>query len=148
MQDFLMQYYLWLKALHVIAVISWMAGMLYLPRLYVYHADTEIGSAQSETFKIMERRLLRYITNPAMIAAWLAGGAMLYASPSLLSDGWMHAKLTAVILLSAAHGVLSKRRREFERDENTKNAKYYRILNEVPTVLMIIAVVMVIVRPF
>lgn len=148
MQEFFGEYYLWLKALHVIAVISWMAGMLYLPRLFVYHADTEVGSDQSETFKIMEYRLLKYITNPAMIVAWIAGGLMIYADPSLFSNGWFHAKFTAVILMSAAHGVLSKRRREFEKDENTKSAKYYRILNEVPTVLMILIVVMVIVRPF
>ena len=148
MQDFLDEYYLWLKALHVIAVISWMAGMLYLPRLFVYHADTEVGSDQSETFKIMEYRLLRYITNPAMIVAWVTGGLMIYADPALFSNGWFHTKFTAVIFMSALNGTLAKHVRLFGKDENIKSAKYFRILNEVPTVLMIIIVVMVILRPF
>ncbi len=148
MQEFLGQYYLWIKSLHVIAVISWMAGMLYLPRLFVYHVDAKKGSKQSETFKIMEYRLLKIIINPAMIVAWVMGGLMLYADPSLLQDGWMHVKLLVVLLMSAVHGVLVKHVRVFGKDENVKSAKYFRILNEVPTVLMILTVVMVIVRPF
>lgn len=148
MQEFLGQYYLWIKAVHVIAVISWMAGMLYLPRLFVYHVDAKKGSKQSETFKIMEYRLLKLIINPAMIVAFVVGGLMLYADPSLFQNGWMHVKLTLVLLMSGVHGVLAKHVRLFGKDENEKSAKYFRILNEVPTALMVLIVVMVIARPF
>ena len=150
MSDFILQHYLWFKALHVIAVISWMAGMLYLPRLFVYHADAPKGGELSETLKIMEYRLLRFIINPAMIAAFLFGGFMLYANWDGLmhGQGWMHAKLSLVFLLSGVHGMLAKARKRFARDENVKPAKYYRILNEVPTVLMIGIVIFVIVKPF
>lgn len=148
-QTLLLENYQWLRSLHIISVIAWMAGMLYLPRLFVYHADTAIGSEQSETFKIMERRLLRYITNPAMISSWLFGLLMLYANPGLLQgQGWMHAKILLVLLMSAVHGVLSSARTKFERDENTKSAKYYRILNEIPTLLMILIVIFAVVEPF
>lgn len=140
-------WYDWIKALHVIAVISWMAGLLYLPRLFVYHCDAEKGSVQSETFKVMERRLLRAIMNPAMIVAWIAGLTLIHLG-GWWSDGWVHAKLTLLVLLSGAHGVLSKRRKEFEADENTRSTRYYRVLNEVPTVLMIGIVILVIVKPF
>lgn len=135
-------------ALHILAVISWMAGMLYLPRLYVYHADSEVGSEQSETFKIMERRLLKLIMNPAMIVALIFGLLMLYAVPALLQEGWMHLKFTAIFLMFGVHGVLSKHRKLFEQDERKKTAKYYRILNEVPTALMIIIVIAAVVQPF
>lgn len=149
MQDFLSMNYEWLRALHIIAVISWMAGMLYLPRLFVYHADAEVGSEKSETFKIMEWRLLKYITNPAMIVAWILGLLMIYANPGMLEgQGWLHVKLLMVFIMSAVHGVLSKQVKVFKRDENTKSAKYFRILNEVPTVLMIIIVIMAVVQPF
>lgn len=148
MHDLLLGNYEWLRALHIIAIISWMAGMLYLPRLYVYHADSEVGSEQSETFKIMERRLLKFIINPAMIAAFIFGLLMLYAVPALLQEGWMHVKLTAIFLMFGAHGVLAKHRKSFERDERKKSAKYYRILNEVPTVLMVIIVIAAVVQPF
>lgn len=149
MQDFLSMNYEWLRALHIIAVISWMAGMLYLPRLFVYHADAEIGSEKSETFKIMEWRLLKYITNPAMIVAWILGLLMIYANPGMLEgQGWLHVKLLMVFVMSAVHGVLSKQVKVFKRDENTRSAKYFRILNEVPTVLMIIIVIMAVVQPF
>jgi putative membrane protein len=149
MQDFLSMNYEWLRALHIIAVISWMAGMLYLPRLFVYHADAEVGSEKSETFKIMEWRLLKYITNPAMIVAWILGLLMIYANPGMLEgQGWLHVKLLTVFIMSAVHGVLSKQVKVFKRDENTKSAKYFRILNEVPTVLMIIIVIMAVVQPF
>ncbi|WP_417687322.1 protoporphyrinogen oxidase HemJ [Roseibium sp.] len=139
--------YEWVKSLHVISIIAWMAGMLYLPRLFVYHADTEIGSEKSETFKVMERRLLKAIINPAMISAWIFGLWTAYEI-SAFSDGWFHAKLTLVILMSAAHGYLSGCVKRFARDENRKTAKFYRILNEVPTVLMIFIVILVIGKPF
>ena len=149
MQDFLLQNYEWLRALHIIAVISWMAGMLYLPRLFVYHAETEVGSDKSETFKIMEWRLLKFIINPAMIAAWVLGLAMLYANPGMLEgQGWMHAKLLFVVLMSAVYGILAKNVKIFARDENTKSSKYFRILNEIPTVLMIGIVIFAVVQPF
>jgi protoporphyrinogen IX oxidase len=146
---FLSWLYPWSKAIHVIAVIAWMAGMLYLPRLYVYHCDLRPGSVESERFKVMERRLLRQIINPAMIATWLFG-LMLVLTPGVLgwSAGWWHVKLAAVILLSGFHGALSRWRRDFLEDRNTRSQRFYRIANEVPTLLMVVIVVMVIVRPF
>ncbi|MGB0719878.1 MAG: protoporphyrinogen oxidase HemJ [Bdellovibrionales bacterium] len=148
MQEFLSINYEWLRALHIIAVISWMAGMLYLPRLFVYHVDAEKGSVQSETFKIMERRLMRFIMAPASIAAWLFGGLMLWANPEMLSQPWMHAKLTFVVLMTIVHHMFMIYRKKFARDENTKSAKFFRILNEVPTVLMIGIVILAVVQPF
>lgn len=149
MQEFLMLNYEWLRALHIISVISWMAGMLYLPRLFVYHAETEIGSEKSETFKIMEQRLLKIIMNPAMGASWIFGLLMLYANPGMLSGGgWLHAKLLFVVLMSGVHGMLSKHVRKFAADQNDKPAKFFRIVNEVPTVLMILIVIMAVVQPF
>tara|TARA_B100000780_G_scaffold271463_1_gene232430 strand:+ start:4276 stop:4722 length:447 start_codon:yes stop_codon:yes gene_type:complete len=148
MHDILLGNYEWLRALHIISVMAWMAGMLYLPRLYVYHADTVVGSETSEQFKVMERRLLRFIINPAMIASLLFGVLMFVAIPAMMQEGWMHLKLTAIILMFAAHGVLAKHRRLFDRDERVKSAKYYRILNEIPTVLMIIIVIAAVVQPF
>ena len=141
--------YPWLKALHVIAVIAWMAGMFYLPRLYVYHCQTQPGSAESERFKVMEVKLLRLIINPAMIAAWVFGGA-LASIPGVVDwgSGWPWVKAVALILMTGFHGALSKWRREFLNDRNRKTARFYRLANEVPTVLMIIIVIMVIVRPF
>ena len=139
--------YEWIKALHVIAVISWMAGMLYLPRLFVYHCEAEIGSRQSETFKVMERRLLRAIINPAMIVTWLAGIYLAWAGNWYLS-GWFHAKLLLVLVLSGVHGFFSRCVRAFAADQNPHSQKFYRIINEVPTVLMIAIVVLVIVKPF
>jgi putative membrane protein len=139
--------YLWLKALHVVAVIAWMAGMLYLPRLFVYHCDAPKGSIQSETFKIMERRLLKAIINPAMGATWILGLVLAWQG-GWFASGWLHAKLALVIAMSGLHGVLSKRLREFAADANTRPARYYRILNEVPTALMIGIVILVIVKPF
>jgi protoporphyrinogen IX oxidase len=140
--------YLWIKALHVISVLSWMAGMLYLPRLFVYHATTPIGSETSETFKIMERRLLRAIINPAMIASFLFGIWMLVLDPLLLDQPWMQVKLGAVLAMTAVHGLLARWRRAFAEDRNIHSAKFYRVMNEVPTVLMIAIVIFVIVRPF
>jgi protoporphyrinogen IX oxidase len=139
--------YLWLKALHVIAIIAWMAGMLYLPRLFVYHAETQRGSIQSETFKIMERRLLKAIINPAMVATWVLGLVLVWQG-GWITSGWLHAKLALVIGLSAVHGILSKQVKLFAADKNTRPARYFRILNEVPTVLMIGIVILVILKPF
>lgn len=140
-------FYPWAKAIHIIAVISWMAGMLYLPRLFVYHVDAERGSVQSETFKVMERRLLRAIINPAMIVTWTVG-LWLGWKGHFFSDGWFHAKLAAVIVMSGAHGYLSAAVRKFAQDRNEKTARHWRIVNEVPTLLMIVIVVLVVVKPF
>jgi protoporphyrinogen IX oxidase len=139
--------YLWLKALHVIAVIAWMAGMLYLPRLFVYHSETPKGSIQSETFKIMERRLLKAIINPAMIVTWVLGLYLVWDG-GWYKSGWLHTKVLLVVILSGLHGVYVRRLKDFAADKNTRPAKYYRILNEVPTVLMIGIVILVIVKPF
>ncbi len=139
--------YLWIKAVHVIAIIAWMAGMLYLPRLFVYHADAEKGSVQSETFKVMERRLLRVIMNPAMTIAW-ALGLWLAWTGGYFASPWFHAKLLAVIILSAVHGMFSKAVRLFAEDRNDKPPRYWRMINEVPTLLMIVIVILVIVKPF
>ncbi|HVV41904.1 MAG TPA: protoporphyrinogen oxidase HemJ [Nitrobacter sp.] len=139
--------YDWIKALHVIAVIAWMAGMLYLPRLFVYHCEAEIGSKQSETFKVMERRLLKGIINPAMIVTWLLGLYMAWAGHWYLS-GWFQVKFVLVLAMSGIHGLFTRWVRDFANDRNTKSQKFYRIINEVPTLLMIGIVVMVIVKPF
>ncbi len=139
--------YEWIKALHVIAVISWMAGMLYLPRLFVYHCSAPIGSQQSETFKVMERRLMKAIINPAMIVSWVLGLYIAYTG-QWFSSGWLHVKLLLVVLLSGIHGMLSRYRKDFERDQNEKSEKFYRIINEVPAVLMVGIVILVIVKPF
>lgn len=139
--------YEWIKALHVIAVISWMAGMLYLPRLFVYHCDAPAGSAQSETFKVMEWRLLKVIINPAMMITWVAGIWLIWQG-GWISSGWMHAKLALVIAMSAVHGFFSRWVKDFAADRNTRSQKFYRIINEVPTVLMIGIVILVIVKPF
>lgn len=142
-----MDLYIWIKSLHVIAIIAWMAGMLYLPRLFVYHVDAEPGSKQSETFKVMERRLLKAIINPSMVVAWVAGLWMAYEA-GFFTQGWFHAKLLLVILMSGVHGYLARCVKVFARDENTHSTKFYRILNEVPTLLMIFVVILVIVKPF
>jgi protoporphyrinogen IX oxidase len=140
--------FLWLKALHLIAVIAWMAGMLYLPRLFVYHCDAPPGSPQSETFKVMERRLLRGIINPAMVAALLFGIALLVGLPLDAWPAWLWAKLVLVLGLIALHGMLARWRKDFEADANRRPARFYRIMNEVPTVLMIGIVILVVVKPF
>lgn len=138
----------WVKALHVISVIAWMAGMLYLPRLFVYHADAASGSIQSETFKIMERRLYRGITTPAMIAAWVFGLWMVVAGLVDWSAIWPWVKAAMVILLSGFHGVLGRWRRDFAEDRNLRPSKFYRAVNEIPTVLMIVVVIAVVAKPF
>jgi putative membrane protein len=149
MTDFLIAAYPWIKSLHVISVISWMAGMLYLPRLFVYHAECETGSDKSETFKVMERRLLRAIMNPAMIATFVFGGLLL-ATPGIVDWGaaWIWIKLAAVAGMTVIHQVFGKWRKDFESDANTRSTKTYRLANEIPTVLMILIVIMVIARPF
>lgn len=148
MGGFIAEHYLWVKALHIISVMAWMAGMLYLPRLYVYHAGAAKGSDLSETLKVMERRLLRAIINPAMIAAWLFGGLMIWGNPALLHAGWFHLKLLCVILMSALHGAYSRWRKVFARDENKRPANFYRWWNEAPTVLLIVIVLMAVAKPF
>jgi len=148
MVDFLGAYYLWLKAFHIIAVIAWMAGMLYLPRLFVYHAQSETSSQISETFKVMERRLLRFIMNPALIITWILGLSMIWVNPDLFSQGWMHVKFTAVVGLTALHGIFAMWRKKFEKDQNIHSPKFYKIWNEVPTALMILIVIVAVVKPF
>lgn len=139
--------YPWLKAAHVIAVISWMAGMLYLPRLFVYHTAAPVGSDMSETFKVMERRLLRAIINPAMVATWILG-LWLAWDAGFFSSGWLNAKLALVVILSGLHGFMARWVRAFAEDRNTHSQRFYRIVNEVPTLLMIGIVILVIVKPF
>ena len=140
--------YLWVKAVHVIAIISWMAGMLYLPRLFVYHAATAVGTATSETFKVMERRLLRAITTPAMIISLVSGAWLILMVPEHLSESWLHAKIALVTGMVAVHGVLARHRRLFADNQNRQSPRYFRILNEVPTVFLIGIIILVIVRPF
>jgi putative membrane protein len=139
---------LYIKAFHIIAIIAWMAGLLYLPRLFVYHAGIKPGSEQSETFKVMEKRLLRFIIDPAMGAAWLFGLILAFKVIDWRQDGWFHLKLLLVILLSAYSGILAKWTRDFATDRNTRAPRFYRIANEVPTVLMIAIVILAVVRPF
>jgi protoporphyrinogen IX oxidase len=148
MQAWLYEHYLWVKAGHIIAMVAWMAGMLYLPRLFVYHTGAAPKSELSETLKVMEARLLRIIMNPAMGLTWLFGLALVWGNPALLQEGWLHVKLTGVLLLSGLHGLLSRHRKAFAADANVHTAKYFRYLNEVPTVLLIVIVIMVVVRPF
>lgn len=147
--DWLVPLYLWIKALHIVSVIAWMAGMLYLPRLFVYHCDAAPGTPASEMLKVMERRLLRAIINPAMVATFVFGGALL-ATPGAVDwpEGWIYAKLALVLALTGVHGMLSRWRKDFENDRNQRPARFYRIINEVPTILMIAIVILVVVKPF
>jgi len=138
---------LWLKAAHVIAVIAWMAGMFYLPRLFVYHVDAPPGSAQSETFKVMERRLLRMIINPSMIVVWITGPWLAYES-GFFTQPWLHAKLTLVLVMSGLHGYFARLVRAFAADRNVRSARFYRMLNEAPPLLMTLIVILVVVKPF
>jgi putative membrane protein len=139
--------YLWIKSVHVIAIISWMAGLLYLPRLFIYHCDAPKGSVQSETFKVMERRLLHIIMTPAMIISWVLGLWLAYQA-GFFSSGWLHAKLALAIALSGVHGYFSASVRRFGQDANEKPPRHWRIVNEVPTLLMVAIVILVIVKPF
>lgn len=144
--------YEWIKAFHIIAVIAWMAGMLYLPRLFVYHCAAAIGSVQSETFKVMERRLLRTIINPAMIATWLFGLWLAWHGPDSrygwFASGWLEAKLALVIALSAVHGLLARWGKAFAADRNQHSERFYRIINELLTVGMVAIVILVVLKPF
>jgi protoporphyrinogen IX oxidase len=139
--------YQWLLAFHIIAVIAWMAGMLYLPRLFVYHCEADPGSRQSKTFKVMERRLLRAIINPAMILTWGLGLGLAY-SGHWFAAPWLHAKLVLVLAMSAVQGMLSRYVKDFAADRNRKSQKFYRIINEIPTVLMVLIVLLVVLKPF
>lgn len=139
--------YLWVKAFHIIAMVAWMAGMLYLPRLFVYHCEADVGSRQSETFKLMERRLLKIIINPAMILAWLLGLWLAWSS-GLYHAHWLQAKFVLVILLSGVHGVYVRCVKDFAADRRLKSQQYYRIINEIPTVLMIAIIILAVVKPF
>ena len=144
--------YEWIKALHIIAVIAWMAGMLYLPRLFVYHCAAAKGSVQSETFKVMERRLLRVIINPAMIATYVFGLWLAWLGPDSrygwFASGWLWAKIVLVLALSAAHGLCVWWMKDFAADRNRHSHIFYRIINEVPTVLMVLIVLLVVLKPF
>jgi putative membrane protein len=140
-------FYLWAKAVHVIAVISWMAGMLYLPRLFIYHTEAEKGSVQSETFKLMERRLYRAIINPAMMVTWVFGLYLAWKGFGF-SGGWLHAKIALVLVMSGVHGYFGGAVRRFAEDRNDKSARHWRLINEIPTVLMILIVILVVVKPF
>jgi len=144
--------YEWIKAAHIIAVIAWMAGMLYLPRLFVYHCAAAIGSVQSETFKVMERRLLRAIINPAMIATWVFGLALAWLGPDSrygwFASGWLWAKIILVLGLSGVHGLLARWMKDFAADCNRHSQKFYRIINEVHTMLMILIVLLAVLKPF
>ena len=139
----------WIKALHVISVVAWMAGLLYLPRLFVYHAGAVPGSETSETFKVMERRLLRGIMNPALAATVVFGG-LLAATPGAINwhAGWIYTKLSLVVVLAVTHYCLSRWRRDFAEDRNRHTARFYRVVNEVPTALLIAIVILVVVQPF
>jgi len=149
MMMFLSNHIDWIKAFHVISVIAWMSGMFYLPRLFVYHTETTPGSPESERFKVMERRLLKQIINPAMIATWTFG-ILLVLTPGIITwpAGWWHVKLAMVLLMSGFHGAMSGWRRAFLEDRNRRSQRFYRIANEVPTLLLVVIVIMVIVRPF
>ena len=139
--------YLWLKALHIVAVIAWMAGMLYLPRLFVYHSTAKPGSELSETFKVMERRLLNVIMMPAMIVTWIVGIVLVFQG-QWLGAGWFHAKFVLVVLVTVLHGLFAHWVNEFSLDRNRHSQKTYRIINELPTLLLILIVVLVVVKPF
>ncbi|MDX6807533.1 protoporphyrinogen oxidase HemJ [Terrihabitans rhizophilus] len=141
------EFYPWVKAFHIVAMTAWMAAMLYLPRLFVYHTGVAAGSEASETFKVMERRLLKAIATPAMALTWILGITLAVMSGAF-SEGWMHAKLLFALILSGYHGFLARSTRTFAADSNTRKAGFYRILNEVPTVGLIIIVVLVVVKPF
>ncbi|MGZ3409898.1 MAG: protoporphyrinogen oxidase HemJ [Xanthobacteraceae bacterium] len=139
--------YEWIKAFHIMAVIAWMAGMLYLPRLFVYHTESPVGSPQSETFKVMERRLIRGIINPSMIVVWVLGLWMAYDAP-WYDELWLQLKFALVIVMSGLHGFFVRCWRDFDADRNMRSAKFYRIINEVPAVLVVLIVLLVVLKPF
>lgn len=148
MQEFLLANYLWLKALHIIAVIAWMAGMLYLPRLFVYHHQSQKGGEAEKLFIAMERRLLDFITTPALIAVWVFAGLMILANPGLLSSGWFLAKLAAVVGISGLHGYFAAAQKKFACGERPMSEKFWRMINEGPTLLMIAAAILAVLKPF
>lgn len=148
MAEFLAGIYLWIKALHIIAIIAWMAGMMYLPRLFVYHHQSEKGGEAEATFVVMERRLLKGIMNPSIVAVWVLGLAMLYAAPGALSSGWFHAKLAAVLVISGIHGFYAASMRKFAAGERPRSEKFWRIINEAPFILLIAVVFLAVVKPF
>lgn len=139
--------YPWIKALHVISVIAWMAALLYLPRLFVYHAEARAGSETSETFKVMERRLLRGIMTPSMIAA-LFFGLLLLLVPGVVAQGWLHVKFLLLLVMFGLHGFFARCRREFEADRNRRPARFYRWMNEMPALLMVVIVLLAVAKPF
>jgi putative membrane protein len=143
--DYGSEIYNWVKVLHIIAVITWMAGMFYLPRLYVYHAQEEPGSPTSETFKVMERRLLKGIMTPSIIVVFATGLTMF---PAFMSDGWMHVKFLLVLIMAGMHGAYAKWRKDFLNDRNTRSHVFYRWMNEVPTVLLLAIIPLVIFKWF
>lgn len=147
MRDFLLANYLWIKALHLIAVIAWMAGMMYLPRLFIYHHQAEKGGEAERFFVVMERRLFLGIVNPAIVAVWLLAGLMLYARPEIMGAGWFMVKFPMVVGISAIHGFYSKARKAFARGERPRSERFWRIINEVPFVMMIVAVLMAVAKP-
>lgn len=142
------EYFLWYKAIHVISVISWMAGILYMPRLFVYHTRAKKGSEMDKTFQIMERKLLRFIMNPAMISSYVFGLLTAYIYGFVALGMWFHLKMLAILLLTVFHGFLAKWRKDFEKGKNTRSENFYRMANEIPTILMIISVILVIIKPF
>lgn len=147
MADFITDYYTTIKAFHLISLISWMAAMLYLPRLFVYHAEQTAGGEASELLKVMEYRLYRYIMTPAMIATFVFGGMMLMI-PGMMAMGWLHIKLLMVLFLAGFHGKCSRWRKDFAADRNTKTSRYFRIANEVPTLVMVVIVLLAVIKPF
>jgi protoporphyrinogen IX oxidase len=147
LRDALSNYINWIKAFHVIAVIAWMSGMLYLPRLFVYHTETKPGSESSERFKVMERRLFKGIVNPSMIAVWILGPLLAWLTGTYL-DLWLQMKVVLVIGMTGIHGFYGRCVKDFAADRNTRSARFYRIINEVPALLMVVIVILVIVQPF
>lgn len=148
MREFLLSNYLWIKALHIIAVIAWMAGMMYLPRLFIYHHQAEKGGEAERFFVIMERRLFLGIINPSIIAVWALASLMLYARPEIMGEGWFMVKFPMVLGISAIHGWYSMARKRFARGERPRSERFWRIINEIPFVMMIVAVFMAVVKPF
>ena len=148
MREFLLSNYLWIKALHIIAVIAWMAGMMYLPRLFIYHHQAQKGGEAERFFVTMERRLFLGIINPSIIAVWALASLMLYARPEIMGEGWFLVKFPMVLGISAIHGWYSMARKRFARGERPRSERFWRIINEIPFVMMIVAVFMAVVKPF
>lgn len=148
MRDFLLANYLSIKALHLIAVIAWMAGMMYLPRLFIYHHQAEKGGEAERMLVVMERRLFLGIINPSIIAVWVLAGTMLVARPDIMGQGWFMVKFPLVVAISGIHGWYSRARKAFARGERPRSEKFWRIINEVPFVMMVVVVFMAVVKPF